>query len=179
MGKWVVISRMNREQKATNEYIAHSADGRIQTVREHCMGTTELCRCYAVDVLKELMYDIGLYHDIGKYLDEFQRRINGGNNRVEHSICGAAAIRSITDIVPISLAAQLCIAGHHTGIPDMGSENDAETGSTLYARLGRKSGNYGEYRHNAVLDDLTVIFWAVDTDETGSDYINGVCKLKL
>lgn len=38
----------------------------IQTVKEHSKNTADLCRQFAVPVLKDFMYNTGLLHDIGK-----------------------------------------------------------------------------------------------------------------
>ena len=61
----------------------------VQTVKEHAEGTAELAAAFAIPKLKELLYQCGMLHDIGKVSDKFQRRIDGANIRVEHSVCGA------------------------------------------------------------------------------------------
>ncbi len=81
----------------------------------------------------------GLLHDIGKYSDEFQRRVRGKQIRVDHSIAGAQVVTSIAEteaIGPSKIAYSLLayvIAGHHSGLPDMGSPNSSS--SDLYSRL--------------------------------------------
>ncbi len=75
-------------------YKAHVQEqsGDIQTVKEHSENTAALCREFAVEPMKDLLYIIGLMHDIGKYQPAFQQRINGKKIKVEHSICGAQEI---------------------------------------------------------------------------------------
>ena len=128
-------------------YKAHINDttGEIQTVKEHCEGVACLCRDFAIEDLKDIMYVIGLFHDIGKYQCTFQRRINGENIRVEHSVCGAIAAKEKYDDIP-ALLMGCCIAGHHGGIPDMGYPTDTEDFSTLRGRLKRKFDDYSIYK---------------------------------
>ena len=126
-------------------YLAHKKDdGTIQAVKEHSLNTANLCKDYSVDELKQFMYMLGLLHDIGKYQPSFQRRINGENIRVEHSICGAKEIDIKNEV--LSLMAKLCIAGHHSGIPDAGTLVDTKDKPTLRGRLKRVTENYDVYK---------------------------------
>lgn len=63
----------------------------------------------------------GLLHDLGKYQAAFQARLEGSNERVDHSTAGAAIVRGLArggdDAVIADLIAY-AIAGHHTGLPD-------------------------------------------------------------
>lgn len=131
-------------------YIAHINDetNEIQTVKEHSENTADLCRSFAVDEMKELAYAIGKYHDIGKYLEDFQRRISGENVYVEHSICGAIEADKRFPF-PFGKMAAYCIAGHHCGLPDGGEKADRKTpeAATLYARLNRPQKDYSVYEN--------------------------------
>ena len=72
--------------------LAHISEdhSREQTVYEHLTGTAELAKQFAAAFgAEEDGYLLGLLHDIGKYTDEFQRRINGDLIRVDHSTRGA------------------------------------------------------------------------------------------
>lgn len=53
----------------------------------------------------------GLWHDLGKYRPEFQRRIRGSREQVEHAGIGAALARQ-HGLIPLAFA----IAGHHAGL---------------------------------------------------------------
>lgn len=56
----------------------------------------------------------GLLHDLGKYTDEFQRRISGDYGRVDHSTWGA---RIASDRYgPLGKLLAYGIAGHHAGL---------------------------------------------------------------
>lgn len=131
-------------------YKAHvdKNSGDIQTVREHSENTALLCSEFSFPDLKDMMYVIGLLHDIGKYQSLFQRRIDGENIKVEHSGCGAQiAIQKYPSIVGYLMA--YCIAGHHSGIPDGGFKNDTPDQPTLSGRVKREFDDYTAYE-----DDL-------------------------
>ena len=63
------------------KYIAHinEKSGKIQTVEEHSVNTANLCQALSVGQLKDIAFLIGIMHDVGKYSEVFQRRINGEN----------------------------------------------------------------------------------------------------
>ena len=73
-------------------YFAHRAeDGREQPVFAHLIGTAELCALFASAFgAKEQGQLAGMAHDIGKYTDAFQRRLQGSTEHVDHSTAGAA-----------------------------------------------------------------------------------------
>ena len=127
-------------------YIAHKDDnGEEQTLLEHCKAVAELSRSGAVAELKDLCELIGLLHDVGKYQESFQERIRGSNVTVEHSICGAKEVRKRFGNSPMALLAELCIAGHHSGIPDCGTHADLTEQTTLLGRLKRETEDYSDY----------------------------------
>jgi CRISPR-associated endonuclease/helicase Cas3 len=55
----------------------------------------------------------GLLHDIGKYTEEFQRKIRGEALQAPHSAYGAAIARRAK-----AIEAAFAIAGHHAGLPN-------------------------------------------------------------
>lgn len=136
-------------------YKAHVNEktGKVQTVREHCENTAELCRQFSIPELKDFMYAIGLLHDIGKFQESFQRRISGENIRVEHSTCGAIAAREHYPDA-IGLMMEYCIAGHHSGIPDGGFKNDTPDLSTLCGRLKRSFEDFSVYKEEFKLPEM-------------------------
>lgn len=135
------------------EYAAHiKSDGSIQTVKEHCENTALLCRSFAIEELKELCFEVGLMHDVGKYLIKFQQRILGDYGiRVEHSVCGAKEVYEKYKETPMGLLMALCIAGHHSGIPDCGTVADSKDEKTLFGRLKRECEDYSAYK-----DDISI-----------------------
>jgi len=138
------------------EYLAHQTEDRIkkQLLKHHLENTAELCKAFSVEKFKQLAYICGLCHDIGKYSIDFQKRINGANIRVQHSIGGANEVlkdkgkESIT-----SWIAAFCIAGHHTGIPDGGTDIDSKDDNTLLGRLKNK-GDFSEYKKDITIGNI-------------------------
>jgi len=122
----------------------------IQTVKEHSENTAELCRDFAVPPLKDLAYAMGLLHDVGKFQESFQKRIDGADIRVEHSTCGAiVANEKYKGIAGLMMA--YCIAGHHSGLPNAGYRNDGSYTSTLHGRLKRDDfDDYSAYKEELV-----------------------------
>ena len=115
------------------EYYAHiSDDGRRQTVAEHLTGTAALCRAFAgsfgAEAEGELM---GLAHDIGKCTDGFQKRLLEDGPIVDHATAGAVACARL-----LRTDAAACVAGHHSGLSDLGNPRTDRAGdATLYGRL--------------------------------------------
>ena len=60
-----------------------------QSLRSHLEGTARIAESFAVTPWKEVAYNSGLLHDVGKYQSSFQKRIRGASIRVDHSTCGA------------------------------------------------------------------------------------------
>lgn len=123
------------------DYIAHKRENsdEVQTVKEHCLQTAQRSRDFAVDLFKDICYEVGLLHDAGKYRQGFQKRINGVSNEAcEHAIVGCRYCDRVFQNEIVSNLAKLCIAGHHTGIPDSGSRNNAsDYGPDLQSRLNK------------------------------------------
>ena len=113
--------------------IAHKReDGQIQTIPEHLEGTAVLAEEFASNFgAGELGHLAGMAHDIGKYSEDFQKRILENGPKVDHSSAGAyeCAIRGLNP-------AAFSVAGHHTGLPDLGGKDDVEEG-TLRGKLNR------------------------------------------
>ena len=78
------------------EYFAHTREsGDKQSLSGHLRGTAELAAEYAGDALKNSACFAGLLHDLGKYQAAFQRRLAGGKELVDHSVCGAKEAETI------------------------------------------------------------------------------------
>jgi len=56
----------------------------------------------------------GLLHDLGKYGDLFQRRLEGKEHGIDHWSAGAWA--ALTEYKNLGIASALAIQGHHTGL---------------------------------------------------------------
>jgi len=119
------------------EFYAHSLEGRPpnewQTLEEHLKNVANMARSFATDFgAGEWGYLAGLWHDIGKYSEKFQKKldvregcdahIETKQGTVDHSTAGAQhAFRTLSDSGKI-LA--YTIAGHHAGLMD-GQSNRA------------------------------------------------------
>ena len=119
-------------------YYAHTREGESeegwQTIKEHSENVAKLVKDFsAAWCTEEYAENLGLLHDAGKYQPDFQRRLRGENISVEHSIGGAA--QWIEMKWPESGA--YCIAGHHSGLPDIGNRTDSIDEPTLLGRLKR------------------------------------------
>lgn len=91
-----------------------------QTLAEHLQNVAALAADSAtIFGASELARVAGLLHDLGKYSDEFQRRIAGDAIRVDHATHGARL--SVERYKPIGTLLAYGIAGHHAGLAN-GSE---------------------------------------------------------
>lgn len=128
--------------------LAHISEdhSREQTVYEHLTGTAELAKQFAAAFgAEEDGYLLGLLHDIGKYSDAFQHRLDGGV-RVDHSTAGAkeACAHGVGYLA-------LAIAGHHGGIPNFGSRADTQNDATFSGRLKRDLEPYDDWKTEVTL----------------------------
>ena len=123
-----------------------------QRLKEHLENTAKLAVEFGQDAgLSDLAYISALFHDIGKYSLKFQQRLEGKPFKVDHSSAGAQEIKQLfkNDQTETHLATILayCIAGHHGGLPDLGSDMDLEADGTLIARLKKEVEDYFYYSH--------------------------------
>ncbi|QTE68077.1 CRISPR-associated helicase Cas3' [Clostridiales bacterium] len=147
-------------------YLAHSATNETpegQKLVVHLKNVAHLtgifCSSFGIKDAGEIC---GMFHDIGKYSQAFQARLNGSNNKVDHSTAGAFELFKANNI-----PAAICIAGHHGGLTDLGTRNDME--GTFMARINHaKAGELEEYNawHQEIESPETFHY----PDLTGLDY---------
>ncbi len=150
-------------------YYAHTKDtdkNNWQPLIDHLTQTARLASEFGGDAgVSDLARIAGLMHDIGKYSPAFQQRLEGAKNPVDHAIAGAKELLSLFQEPPQAIYAQLlayCIAGHHTGLPDIGSIIDPGEAGTLRARLNRVNQNnkanldYAAYKTEIDLSGLAL-----------------------
>lgn len=115
-------------------HVSETDENRKQTVYEHAHNVAEMAGEFA-DLFgaREEAEQIGLAHDIGKYSSKFQDRLLRNGTRVDHSTAGAAELWNRRNIL-----GAFCVAGHHSGLPDMGTRNDTSDAPTLCGRVKRK-----------------------------------------
>ena len=114
-------------------YVSHvSEDGRREEVRDHLREVSEMAAEFARPFGAESWARAaGALHDIGKCSREFQRRILDNGPIVDHSTAGAYEAYKQAGVAALSF----CIAGHHGGLPDGGSNFDTAGEATLAARI--------------------------------------------
>jgi CRISPR-associated endonuclease/helicase Cas3 len=135
----------------SEQYYAHSLPGRPpsewQPLEEHLKNVAELSRRFADSFgAGDWGYLAGLWHDLGKFSQEFQNRLMAMNDpethieakpgRPDHSTAGAQ--HASFTFKEMGKLIAYTIAGHHAGLPD-GKTNDS---SCLHDRLQKKIPDY-------------------------------------
>ncbi len=136
------------------KYIAHISEDktREQPLKDHLLETADLAGSFAESFeSKKQAEETAKRHDIGKYSMKGQQRMRGGP-RVDHSTAGAKEIYDGTRRLPILAA--YCIAGHHGGLPDGGTDADPVGTPTLRGRLKKEL--KGEDDYSAYREEITV-----------------------
>lgn len=148
----VTNATQREDDAARGRYLAHVREENgsfiIHDLEEHLAGVAKRASDFAsLFASSDWAYTAGLWHDLGKYSKEFQRRIKllsgfdpeahleGKPGRVDHSTAGASHAVEQFGVHGRILA--YLIAGHHAGLADWGS--DETGGAALSARLGDKS----------------------------------------
>lgn len=109
------------------KYYAHSspnAEKSWQSIAEHLRNTAQTAGEYANKFdAREFAYACGVLHDLGKYSQKFQQKLQGAILKVDHSTAGAQEAVSLYGEKVGKLLAY-CIAGHHSGLPDYFKEKN-------------------------------------------------------
>ena len=115
----------------------HIQDERVQSLTDHLDGTMRLAEGFGAGMgLGAEAGLLGKIHDEGKDTAAFQDYIHGRKHRrVDHSTAGAKSFWENGHIGWLQLIGGFCVAGHHTGIPDLGSKVDCAGTSTLNGRM--------------------------------------------
>ena len=124
-----------RDISESNSCIAHRRDdGTEELVTTHLAEVAEMAAGFARQFGGEdTGRALGMIHDIGKFSDDFQRRINDGGPKVDHSTAGAYEL-ALRDVGWLSY----CVSGHHGGMPDWESP---DSDATLYKRIQKAAKN--------------------------------------
>lgn len=117
------------------ESLAHLAeDGRSHLLQEHLANTARIASEFAEQFGAAGWGRLaGLWHDLGKFSPDFQRRIRGASLRVDHSTAGA--IYAFQKFNNVGRILGYLIAGHHAGLPDWQTETSGSSG--LAQRLNK------------------------------------------
>ncbi len=97
-----------------------------QLLKEHLENVANLCNKFMKNITSgQVGLFIGLLHDIGKYSEDFQRRLKGENIKVGHALAGAkfaeAKYEESKGTNPIYRLLAHVISGHHRGLEDFGT----------------------------------------------------------
>ncbi len=134
------------------KFMAHISDDKLreQSVQEHLKNTALLAGQFADKFCcRDWGFGCGMLHDIGKYSKKFQLRLHGGPI-VDHATAGARELYSRG-----YLMAAYCVAGHHSGLPDGGTQADIAGSSTLYGRMKKQLKDYQAYQSEIVMPEFT------------------------
>ncbi|WP_026353284.1 CRISPR-associated endonuclease Cas3'' [Solimonas variicoloris] len=105
-----------------------------QPLAEHLRNTAQLAALRAAPFGGADMARVaGLLHDIGKYTEEFQRRIAGDAIRVDHATRGA--MLAVERYGPIGHLLAYAIAGHHAGLANGTDGGETRERTSLRDRL--------------------------------------------
>ncbi|WP_289097808.1 CRISPR-associated helicase Cas3' [uncultured Bifidobacterium sp.] len=117
------------------EYYARTSDHGYETCVEHLSMVGALAGGFAgrFGQLDEGLL-AGVFHDAGKYSEAFQKRIRNPEHtaKVDHSTAGAVEMAKHNHFF-----AALAIAGHHAGIPELGTGEDTEQDASFVGRQKR------------------------------------------
>ena len=97
-------------------YAGHKdKNGNWQPLKEHLVGTAKLAEKFGSEIgYPDLGYFCGLYHDLGKYSEDFQKVLQGVKHGIDHTSAGAiAGISKKFDYLPIR---SKIIFSHHSNL---------------------------------------------------------------
>jgi len=135
-----------------------------QLLKDHLANTADLAEKFGLDAgMSELAHTTAYLHDIGKYSNAFQARLNGSKIKVDHSTAGARTAIELFNKNAVekwlAIMVAYCVAGHHSGLPDHGSPIDVETDGTLMARIDPKKKKLDDF--NAYQNELKPTLFAL------------------
>ncbi len=114
-------------------YLAHKIEDKEQSISDHLNGTARLSKQFASAFGKEKQGEMaGYLHDIGKYSEEFQKRIRDpeSTKKCDHATAGA-----LEAFKQKQLSVAICIMGHHSGLLNLGGSMDTSEDKTVWGRL--------------------------------------------
>lgn len=120
-----------------------------QTLKEHLEKVAQKASIFGDEFgAADIAYLAGIYHDIGKYSDAFQRRLRGSSVPVDHSTAGAKECEQKYGPLYGRMLAYI-IAGHHGGMPGW----DDGGNRCLRSRLKKEVDDYSEWADEISIPD--------------------------
>lgn len=129
-------------------FFAHSLQGRPESdwedLETHLRQVADLAAGFASPFgASEWARLAGLWHDLGKFRPEFQARLRGSGESVEHA--GAGAVLAFDQDRASGLPLAFAIAGHHAGLADLRTSPEGGT-RPLVERLANNKKALNEIR---------------------------------
>lgn len=133
---------------AQSEYYAHSDPARPRSewhrLEGHLRAAADLAEQFASTFASgDWARLAGLWHDLGKYREEFQTYLEQGGERLDHAVVGSLLAQQKHGQMGMPLA--LAIAGHHGGLPNLQHQQDTDA-TPLLARVKRNAPLLGQIR---------------------------------
>ncbi|MBF0558709.1 MAG: CRISPR-associated helicase Cas3' [Nitrospirae bacterium] len=167
----------SESRKACNEPIAHmTEDGREHGLYEHLFSTAKRAAEFAAEFwCGEWGYLAGLWHDLGKYSQAFQRKIHAAavygveahieaKARVDHSTAGA--LYSIERFDRPGRILAYLLAGHHAGLTDWHAEH---AGLKALSQRLLNASLLGDARQGKIPDEILNYPMPSQKPKSGSD----------
>lgn len=116
----------------------------VQPLKEHLENVGELCGRFAKTFgFEDVGRVLGVLHDVGKYSDGFQKRIQESGPKIDHATAGAKLSREYFgrkwNLLFSDILFGYAIAGHHSGLCDAGDEHiDTPSSGTYQGRLKKQ-----------------------------------------
>jgi CRISPR-associated endonuclease/helicase Cas3 len=129
------------------DYLAHSANGNgsgvEEPLRQHIQAVAERARRFAAAFgVEEQAYAAGLVHDLGKYADQFLRRLRDPRERGrDHWTAGAALLAKTSP--RLGLFPAIAVLGHHRGLPSLPCDSK-ELGRRIHKVLQNQPESFTE-----------------------------------
>jgi CRISPR-associated endonuclease/helicase Cas3 len=161
-------------------YLAHSMSrlGHIDPVRDHLSRVGDRAAQYAGAFgAGDEARAAGLLHDLGKYGDLFQRRLEGKEQGIDH--WSAGAWHGLTALKQNGVAVALAVQGHHIGLRQASKDALAlldpnDGGALLSAGLRRSSPDQGTLLERFQGDGLSLAGLEVSVYDTSRHLIKGL-----
>lgn len=120
-----------------------------QMLKKHLEGVADKAGFFAEEFgAADISYLAGIYHDIGKYSDSFQKRLRGSRDAVDHSTAGAKECEMRYGPLYGRMLAY-AISGHHGEMPDW--ENGGSR--CLKSRLKKEVDDYSSWTEEIRIPD--------------------------